>query len=98
MFELTEEELSNLRSQIVTSSWGGQRYLPFVFTELGILQLANVIRSIRARKMGIRIIEIFVKMREMILLNKELFIKLEHIKQKLSSQDEQLLLIFEYLK
>jgi len=49
MFELTEEEFTNLRSQIVTSKWGGQRYLPFVFTELGVLQLANVLKSLRAR-------------------------------------------------
>ena len=46
MFVLTIEEFKNLRSQIVTSSWGGQRYLPFVFTELGVLQLANVLKSI----------------------------------------------------
>ena len=57
MFELTEEEFKNLRSQIVTSSWGGQRYLPYVFTELGVLQLANVLKSIRARKMSVRILE-----------------------------------------
>ena len=50
MFELSEEEYKNLRSQFVTSSWGGQRYLPFVFTDLGVLQLANVLRSARARK------------------------------------------------
>lgn len=56
MFELTEEEFQNLRSQTVTSSWGGQRYLPFVFTEHGVLQLANVIRSPRARRMSVRII------------------------------------------
>jgi len=46
MFELTVDEFSHLRSQIVTSSWGGQRYLPFVFTELGVLQLANVLKSV----------------------------------------------------
>lgn len=48
MFELTEDEFKILRSQSVTSRWGGQRYLPFVFTEHGILQIANVIRSLRA--------------------------------------------------
>jgi len=48
MFELNGDEFKNLRSQIVTSSWGGKRYLPFVFTEHGVLQLANVLRSKRA--------------------------------------------------
>lgn len=45
MFELTESEFKNLRSQIVTSKWGSQRYLPFAFTEHGVLQLANVLRT-----------------------------------------------------
>ena len=49
MFELTKEENDFLRSQIVTSSWGGTRYLPMVFTEHGILQLSHVLRSKRAR-------------------------------------------------
>jgi hypothetical protein len=71
MFELTEDEFKNLRSQIVTSSWGGQRYLPFVFTELGVLQLANVLKSVRARRMSVRILEVFVKMREMLTTQKE---------------------------
>ncbi|NVN96026.1 MAG: ORF6N domain-containing protein [Bacteroidetes bacterium] len=98
MFELTEDEFNNLRSQIVTSSWGGQRYLPFVFTEHGILQLANVIKSTRARKISIRIIEVFIKMREMLISHKELFAELEQIKKQISNHDDQFMLIFEYLK
>jgi len=98
MLELTEKEFHNLRSQIVTSSWGGQRYLPFVFTEHGVLQLANVLRSSRARKMGIRIIEVFVKMREMLSAHKEILLKLEEIERKYSNHDEKIMLIFEYLK
>src|SRR5256885_4070598 len=42
MFELTAEELENLRSQIATSSWGGTRYLPYAFTEFGVLMLSNI--------------------------------------------------------
>ncbi len=61
MFELTEDEFLNLRSQFATSSWGGQRYLPYVFTEHEVKQLANVLRSKRAKQMSIRIIEVFVK-------------------------------------
>jgi hypothetical protein len=98
MFELTEDEFANMRSQIVTSSWGGQRYLPFVFTELGVLQLANVLKSVRARKMSVRILEVFVKMREMLATHKEIFYKIEKIVEKMHEHDDQLLLIFEYLK
>jgi hypothetical protein len=98
MFELTEEEFKNLRSQIVTSSWGGQRYLPFCFTEHGVLQLANILRSNRARKMCIQIIEVFIKMREMLTTHKEILEKLEQIEKKEIEQDEKILLIFEYIK
>jgi hypothetical protein len=98
MFELTEKEFKNLRSQIVTSSWGGQRYLPFVFTDLGVLQLANVLKSTRARKMSVRILEVFVKMREMLSTHKEILSKIEQILHKMDEHDDQILLIFEYLK
>ena len=98
MFELTEDEFSILRSQFVTSSWGGQRYLPFVFTELGILQLANVLKSSRARKMSVRILEVFVKMREMLATHKDILSKIESVIVKLDEHDNQLLLIFEYLR
>ena len=97
MFELSEREFDNLRSQIVTSSWGGQRYLPFVFTEHGVLQLANVLRSKRAREMSIRIIEVFVKMREMLTENLSLRIEVESIKKKLSNHDKSIELVFSYL-
>ena len=83
MFELSENEFKNLRSQIVTSSWGGQRYLPFVFTEQGILQLAHVHKSPRARKMSIRIIEVFLKMREMLSTHKEILLKSEEIEKNM---------------
>lgn len=42
MFKLTANELRNLRSQIATSSWGGSRYKPFVFTEMGVAMLSSV--------------------------------------------------------
>jgi phage regulator Rha-like protein len=97
MFELTEEEFRILRSQFVTSSWGGQRYLPYVFTEHGVLQLANVLRSKRARQMSIRIIEVFVKMREMLVDTLNIKLDIEAIKKKLSNQDKSIELVFSYL-
>ena len=98
MFQLTNQEFTILRSQTVISSWGGQRYLPYVFTEHGVLQLASVLKSTRARKMSVRIIEVFVKMREMLATHKEILHKLEQIEKKDIEQDQKIMLIFEYLK
>ena len=53
MFELTKDEFENLRSQIVTSSWGGARYLPMAFTEQGVAMLSTVLKSDRAIQVNI---------------------------------------------
>ncbi len=98
MFELTEEEFKNLRSQIVTSSWGGNRYTPKVFTEQGVSMLSSVLNSKIAIDVNIRIIRIFTKLRESILTHKDILLKLEQIERKLISHDEELELIFKYLK
>ncbi|MFC2086316.1 ORF6N domain-containing protein [Bacteroidota bacterium] len=98
MFQLTKDEFDNLKSQNATSSWGGRRKLPFVFTEHGILMLANVLKSDRAIKMSIRIIEVFVKIREMFLTHKDILIRLEKIEESIAEHDNNILVIFEYLK
>ncbi len=61
MFELNNQEFSILRSQIVTSSWGGSRYSPMAFTEQGIAMLSSVLRSERAIMMNIQIMRVFTK-------------------------------------
>ncbi len=99
MFKLTEEETDFMVSQNAIPSrqhLGG--HLPYVFTEHGVLMLANVLKSERAIKMSIRIIEIFVKVREMLLTHKDILLKLEKIEQKLAGHDDKILLIFECLK
>lgn len=99
MFRLTDEETNFMVSHFAIPSkkhLGG--HLPYVFTEHGVLMLANVLRSERAVKMSIRIIEIFVKMREMMLMHEKVFNRLEKIEATLSDHDENLMLIFEYLK
>ncbi len=100
MFELTKEEAESLRYQIGTSKKrkGGTRYLPMVFTEHGILQVAHVLRSKRAKLMSIRITEIFIRMRELIQGHQELFNQMKEIRNKASGQEEQIAMIFEYLK
>lgn len=77
MFELTLEEWQNLRSQFVTSSWGGTRYSPFAFTEQGIAMLSSVLRSEIAIDINISIMRAFVKIREFSSTYSELNQKLE---------------------
>jgi len=71
MFELTKDENEFLRSQFVTSNKGrgGTRYLPMAFTEHGVLQLAHVLRSKKVNLMSVRITEIFIKMRQLLVNN-----------------------------
>ena len=97
MFELTKIEVEILRSQIGTSSWGGTRYVPMVFTEQGVAQLSSVLNSQRAIEVNIRIIRTFIKMREMLVTHKDLLLEMEKIRNQVSGHENQLELIFEYL-
>ena len=98
MFELLPEEFNNLRSQIGTSSWGGTRYMPMVFTEQGVAMLSSVLNSDRAIMVNIQIIRVFTKMREMLETHKEIIKKLDQLQNKEIEQDDKIMLIFEYLK
>ncbi len=98
MFRLTESETSLMVSQNAIPSkkhLGGS--LPYVFTEHEILQLANVLNGDRATQMSIRIIEVFVQMREMLTDNLNLKIEIEEIKRKLNNQNKNIELVFNYL-
>jgi hypothetical protein len=98
MFELSSEEFNNLRSQFGTSSWGGARYVPMAFTEHGVIMLASVLNSERAIQVNIQIVRIFTRKREMLASHKGLMHKLEKIASKQAEHDDQILVIFEYLK
>ena len=98
MFELTDEEFQNLRSQIATSSWGGRRYNPYVFTEQGVSMLSSVLNSKIAIQVNIQIIRIFTKLREMILTQKDIMLKLEILEKQTSENNESIQLIFEALR
>ena len=98
MFELTESEFVNLRSQFGTSNWGGLRYVPMVFTEQGVAMLSSVLNSERAIMVNIAIIRVFTKMRELLSAQKEIILKLEQLEKKDIEQDDKIMLIFEYLK
>ena len=90
MFQLTENEFENLKSQFATSSWGGRRKLPYVFTEHGVLMLSSVLNSKKAIAINIQIVRIFTQMREMLLANKDILIELEKINQKVVGQDDRI--------
>lgn len=98
MFQLTAEQWEYLKSQNATSSWGGRRSLPYVFTEQGVSMLSSVLHSEVAIKVNIRIIRVFTKMREMLLTHKDLLLEMEDIRKKVSGQDDKIELIFNYLK
>ena len=76
MFELTREELKNLRSQIASSSWGGTRYLPFAFTEHGVAMLSGILNSQKAIETNISIIRAFIALRHYALTFDELAAKI----------------------
>jgi hypothetical protein len=77
MFEISLVEWENLRSQIVTSSYGGIRYMPFVFTEQGVAMLSSVLRSEKAIEINIQIIRVFIQLRQYTPLFAEINQKLE---------------------
>ena len=86
MFQLIEKEFDNLRCQIGTSSWGGQRYLPYAFTENGVAMLSSVLNSERAITVNIQIMRTFTKLREMLATHKELKQKIEEMEEKYDAQ------------
>jgi hypothetical protein len=99
MFQLTKEEHELLRSQNVILKRGQHpKYLPFAFTEHGILMLSSVLNSERADKVNMLIIDTFVKLRELMFISKDVVHQLALIKNKLGEHDNQLMVIFEYLK
>jgi uncharacterized membrane-anchored protein YjiN (DUF445 family) len=98
MFQLTSDETENLRSQFVTSSWGGRRYLPFVFTEQGVAMLSSVLKSDRAIQVNIAIMRAFVKLREVLATHKELAQRLEELESKFQKHDGQIREVFDAIR
>jgi hypothetical protein len=86
-FRLSKEEFENLKSQIVTSSWGGRRKPPRAFTEQGVAMLSSVLRSKRAVSVNIAIMRTFVRLREILADNTAL-------RRKIEQHDEQIKQLF----
>jgi hypothetical protein len=99
MFQLTKDEYDRLRSQNVTLKRGQHvKYLPYAFTEHGILMLSSVLNSERADKVNMLIIDTFVKLRELMFMHKDVIHQLEQVQNKLAEHDNQIMIVFEYLK
>jgi len=96
MFQLSQEEFTILRSQIVTSSdWGGRRYPPYAFTEQGVAMLSSVLRSQRAIQVNIEIMRAFIRLRQMLASHVELARKLDALEKKYDAQFKQ---VFEAIR
>jgi ORF6N domain len=87
MWSLTDQELANLKSQFATSSWGGRRKRPLVFTEHGAVMAATVLNSAHAVQMTIFVVRAFVKTRELLANHRELAGELDRIKQSIATLD-----------
>ena len=99
MFELSQKEHEILRSQNATLKQGTHsKYPPYAFTEHGILMLSNVLKSERAIKMSIKIIDVFVKLREMVLSHKDILLQLEKLEKQVVQNSEDIQIIFTALK
>ncbi|MEW7278189.1 ORF6N domain-containing protein [Aquimarina sp. 2201CG1-2-11] len=99
MFKLTSEEYKSLRSHFVTLKRGQHsKYPPYAFTEHGILMLSSILRSTQAEKINIVIIDTFVKIRKLLSLDKDVLLKLNEIEDRIATQDQQILTMFDYLK
>ena len=100
MFQLTSEEAVALsRSQNATLKQGQNvKYLPFAFTEHGVLMLSSVLRSEQAIEVNISIMRVYSKMKELLMLNKDVLLKLEKLEKSTDKNNKDIQTIFSYIK
>lgn len=99
MFQLTSEEFKILKSQFATSRWGGMRRAnPYAFTEQGVAMLSSVLNGERATQVNIAIMRAFVKLRQIISLNKKLAHKLAELERRIEKHDSEIKAIFEAMR
>jgi hypothetical protein len=97
MFRLSSEEWENLKCQIGISSWGGDRQLPYAFTENGIAMLSSVLRSTTAIEVNIQIMRAFSAMRRFMLANAQMFQRIESVEKRQIATDAKVDSILERL-
>ena len=98
-FQLTPDDFANLKSQIVTSSsHGGRRKLPTVFTEHGAIMLASILNSARAVDMSVFVVRAFAQMRETFLASRQLTAKLDELEKRVGGHDETLAALIDAIR
>lgn len=98
VFQLTSDESRILRSQSVTSNWGGRRYPPYAFTEHGVLMAATVLNSDRAVEMSLFIVRAFVRLRSIYASRMELTRRLDELDTRVSRHDAEIRAIVEAIR
>ncbi|MBC7604997.1 MAG: ORF6N domain-containing protein, partial [Ramlibacter sp.] len=88
MFQMTPDEFSDLKSQFATSSWGGTRKPPLLFTEHGAIMAAAVLNSDRAVEMSVYVVRAFVQLREVLSSHKALTQKLDELERRVTHHDD----------
>lgn len=97
MFQLTKQEVTNLKSQIAISRWGGRRTLPFVFTEHGAIMAASVLNTPKAVEMSVFIVRAFINLRTYVMQFKEIAQKVTELEAKVGKHDEAIVNIVQAL-
>lgn len=96
MFQLSDEEWADLKSQsVISSSWGGRRTAPYAFTELGVAMLSSVLNSERAIQVNISIMRAFTQLRNMLATHADLARQMEALERK---YDGQFRVVFEAIR
>jgi hypothetical protein len=101
MFQMSNEEFKNWRSQFVTSNSAakmGIRRRPYAFTEQGVAMLSSVLNSDRAIEVNIAIMRAFVRLREIMSTHKDLARKFDALERKLGEHDEKFAIVFEAIR
>jgi hypothetical protein len=98
MFQLTKDEYEILRDHPGSSSWGGRRYRPYVFTEQGVAMLSSVLHSKRAISVNVQIMRAFVQLRQLLSSQEQFRTKLAVLERKLTEHDSKLKAVFEAIR
>ena len=98
MFQISSGELDILKSQFVTSSWGGTRFRPYAFTEQGVAMLSSVLRSPRAVQVNIAVVRAFVQLRQLLGSHAELSRKLAELEQRVEGHDTAIRSLFDAIR
>ena len=97
-FTMTNQEVAILKSQFATSSWGGKRKPPRVFTEHGAIMAATVLSSPRAIEMSVYVVRAFVQLRDTLSANAEIARRLDQLQRKVGAHDHAILQILQALR